>query len=133
MNCVKQRLFGEKSELYLLAPVGIKFPSRFIQEFPSCCGAGDGIGNLVVPETILGLRVSAACFVHDYMWDHAEPTWKYFHYTNSIFGHNLAEIINTQSANSLMRMLRKLPAYNAEKLVDTVGAAIFWSKFKRGL
>lgn len=133
-NMIETKVFnlvgrnGRKAPI--IAPTDIVFPSENISDFKSACGAGEGVGDWIVPERVLGLSVSPACFVHDTMWDKAEPTWEYFHFSNSVFLSNILSLIETQSSSSVlehMRMYRAVTYFNA---VDTVGAHIFWSKFK---
>ncbi|HAR38590.1 MAG TPA: hypothetical protein DCS09_08505 [Porphyromonadaceae bacterium] len=37
-------------------------------KWPSFCGAGDGIGDWLVPEKVHGVCISPACFIHDVDW-----------------------------------------------------------------
>ncbi len=120
---------GKKTPI--TAPENIKFPSPYMDEFKSYCGAGEGIGDLIVPEKLFGLKISPACFVHDNMWDNAEPTWKYFHFSNSIFLSNMIAIIETQSSSSILKHMRMYRAVTYFNAVDTIGNRIFWSMFKR--
>ncbi len=118
----------------LIAPTDITLPGSFVKLFPACCGAGDGIGNLIVPETIWGVPISPACFVHDKMWGKAAPTWEAFHHSNSVFLTNIIAHIQKQSSSKFLehiRMYRAVTYYNA---VNTLGASVFWGlKLKQGL
>ncbi len=76
-----------------------------------------------MPETFWGLRMSAACFVHDYMWVKAERTWEAFHHSNSIFLHNLLAIID--SAGGFVRYFRCYRAVTYYMFVDSA-FKIFW-------
>lgn len=41
-----------------LTPDEFKFLDKDIKHYPSYCGAGSGIGDLVIPEVIGGMRCS---------------------------------------------------------------------------
>jgi len=101
------------------------WPGMPLADLRHSCGAGEGIGDLIVPEKIFGLRVTPSCSIHDLAWDYAEPTWADFHQSNSMFFHNLLELIRVQSANVFMRKLRYGMAVNYYLAVDSVGAGIF--------
>jgi hypothetical protein len=116
-----------KKTVPIVAPKGLEFPTVYVDEFGSFCGAGSGFGQIVVPETMWRLPISPACFVHDMMWDMAPPTWEAFHASNAIFLRNLLALIQVQSKSALlkrMRMYRAVTYYNA---VDSFGKKIFWN------
>ena len=121
-------LIGENGKnITIIAPEDIEFPSIYVSDFTSYCGAGKGLGDIIVPETIWGLRISPACFVHDFMWADANPTWEEFHASNAIFLRNIISLIMGQSKSSILkyfRMYRAVTYYNA---VDHIGQNIFWS------
>ena len=121
-------------ELPLVAPTGYLPPCAKLDKFPSCCGAGDGFAEKAVPETIYGLKVSAACHIHDNSWEVAEATWDDFHQTNSMFLRNLLSIIRHKSANGIMRSMRNYRSMTFFTAVDEVGAKGFWQlKIDQGL
>jgi hypothetical protein len=109
----------------LLKPLAVKWPYQRVRNFDSYCGAGKGIGDKIVPESILGVKVSPACFVHDKMWELASASWADFHYSNSIFLHNLISLIELQSRSAMMKHLRLYRAVTYYNAVDSVGARIF--------
>ena len=86
---------------------GFEWPCSTFVNFPPCCGPGNGFGNLIVPETILGMPVSPACYVHDWMFRNLEKTWINFHAATSIFHTNLTQI-NEAYSNVFMFHLRRL-------------------------
>ena len=110
----------------LVVPASYVAPCSLVSEFPDCCGAGKGLGEKAVPETMYGLRVSAACHIHDYSWEVAEPTWADFHQTNSMFLRNILAIIRAKSRNGFMRGLRNYRAVTYFTAVDEVGVKGFW-------
>ena len=77
------------------APEGFEFIDRSIGEYPSFCGAGEGIGDKVVPEIIGGMRCSHICHIHDESWLKCEPTKAGFIKGNMMFGYNLAVYLST--------------------------------------
>lgn len=121
-------LTGANGFTTIIAPEGIEFPSCFIDGFRSYCGAGRGIGDLVVPEKMYGLKVSPACFVHDKMWEMSKATWEDFHLSNGVFLTNLISIIESQSKNVVLKHLRLYRAVSYFNAVDTIGAKIFWKE-----
>lgn len=118
-------MYGET--VSLLAPVNLEFPYEFVTDFDSYCGAGDGFGDNIVPDKIWGIPVSPACFIHDYMWKYAEPSWRDFHHSNSIFLHNLNELIRSQSKSTILKKFRMYRAVSYYNAVDSVGSKVFWA------
>ncbi len=76
---------------------------------PSCCGPGHDWIEKIIPESILGLKISIACFIHDDDWTIAPPTWQAFHAANSRLLTNLNSIIDTKSI-FFLRPIRKFIA-----------------------
>lgn len=105
---------------------GFRFPQSTFENFEAYCGAGKGLGNIMVPETIYGLKVSPACFIHDKMFEWSEPSWKAFHYSNNVFHLNIRNIIRYRSANWFMRSIRYYRAVTYFNAVDGPGAYCFW-------
>lgn len=95
-----------------------------LDNFPSSCGAGDGIGNKLVPDKLLGLRVSASCDIHDDCFEHADATWAEFHQCSNMFIRNLIAIILSKS-NFFMKFARMIVASFYFVAVDSIGSLIF--------
>ena len=115
----------------LIIPTSIKkfWPTQIaIDDFPSFCGAGNGFGDRIVPEKTIGLKVSPACFVHDLSWEICELSWAGFHQSNSIFLHNLQQIIINRSSSEILKMIRLYRAVTYFNAVDSVGAHFFWER-----
>jgi lysozyme len=114
----------------LVIPVIFGTPMEFAKpsfcDYPSKCGAGVGIGDIIVPETMYGLSVSPACDIHDAMWDIAEPSWIEFHQSNSIFLSNILSIIHHRSSSITLEHLRNYRAVTYYNTVNTIGSKIFW-------
>ena len=93
----------------LIRPLnGFVWPHPTFDGFPECCGAGPSgsIGQEAVPETILGLDVSPACCVHDFMFTESQETWQNFHYANAVFLVNLLQINRERGGNWLLKKIR---------------------------
>lgn len=105
-------------------PEWFEFLDKSIGEYPSFCGAGQGIGDKIVPEKIGGMRCSHICHVHDESWSECEPTKTAFIKTNMMFGYNLSVYLSTGDGfwATIWRLL-KGAAYVAA--VSTVGWKIF--------
>lgn len=114
----------------IISGIQMEFLKLSFEGYPSRCGAGQGLGDLIVPEKIWGLSITPSCHIHDTMWDIAEPTWADFHSSNSIFLHNILSIIQYRSSSSILEHFRNYRAMSYYNAVDTVGANIFW-KLKR--
>lgn len=120
----------------IIAPDNIEFPSMSIEHYSKMtrCGAGDGWGDKIVPESIWGIVVTLACFVHDFMWEISEATWKDFHHSNSVFMINIISIVQALSYNNKWNPLKALRMYRAAtyfNAVDSAGQKVFW-KIKGG-
>ena len=58
---------------FIVPAVGFMWPQEI--NFPSCCGAGTGVQEKVIPDNFYGVNVSPACWIHDQMFTLADPTW----------------------------------------------------------
>lgn len=103
---------------------------KTLEAFPDCCGPGRGIGQLVVPERIWGLRISPACYIHDDDWDTAPPSWDAFRAANSRFLENINNIISYSSSFFILRLLRHSRAATYYTAVS-VAYSIFWKLKQR--
>ncbi len=113
----------------LLHRAGLVLPAE-LSAFPDCCGAGNGLGEWVVPERVYGLRISPSCFIHDDDWEEAPPTWDAFRAANSRFLDNLLAQVETQSRFWPVKFLRR------HRVMDYYGAVtdahrVFWRLKKR--
>jgi hypothetical protein len=109
----------------LICRSDLDIPWSKLDEFPNCCGAGEGIINTVVPEQALWVRISPACYIHDDDWACAEPTWDAFHAANSRFHVNLNAIIEARSKLWILKIIRM---YQANIYFRAVNNAwfLFW-------
>jgi hypothetical protein len=83
------------------------------EKFPSYCGPGRA-GDSLIPDTICGVNIAPACFVHDVDWLVCDGTWLDFQKANNRFLRNLTSIINT-----------KVPLYM--RPVAYAKALLFWA------
>jgi hypothetical protein len=114
----------------VIAPIGILFPSNINVGFGPACGAGDGLSEKLIPETIYGLNITPACYIHDEMWRLANNTKEDFMLSNSVFLHNILTIINCINSNPLMQTIRSYRAMTYYNCVSTIGYKIF-EEFKK--
>lgn len=110
------------------------------------CGAGKGIGELLVPDYILGftrffkwvgldysIKISPACAGHDEDWLIAEPTWEAFKEANERFEENIEAIIDCKARNEWMKAQAMYRAITYSNAVTLHGEDIFWTmKSKQG-
>lgn len=117
----------------LLAPIEyFSLPQSTIDTFK--CGPSNGTWKeKIVPETIYGLPVTAACGPHDYMY--------IVGYTDddkiiadAVFGFNLLLIIQQTTDNKLLAWARRRRAYKYIDAVMALGTFNFdkWPEKKTG-
>jgi len=107
-------------------PAACGIPFDHLIDFPDSCGPGRGLGEILIPETVFGLRVSPACWIHDRSWDLAEPTWNAFHQTNNMLERNMRSIILVKSKYAILKYLRLYRPTTYFIAVDTAGSEHFW-------
>ena len=116
-----------------VVPEEFKAPYRTIKDFHPCCGAGQGFGEKIVPETIWGLKISHCCYIHDVSWELAEASWADFHQSNAMFLTNIT--ITIQARPSKIPLVNELRVYRAATYFNAVSspvaATLFW-KLKSG-
>lgn len=105
MNTITEQYDG----VNLIRPEGaFEWPHPTFSGFPACCGPGANGGFLekVMPESILGLGVGPACWIHDWMQGHGPKTWQAFHHSNAVFLNNLLEINRVRGGWRPVRIMR---------------------------
>ncbi len=115
------RYFG----ITYLTPDNFEFLDKDIDMYPSFCGAGSGIGDKVVPETIGGMRCSHICHAHDESWDDANDTLNGFVLSNAIFGFNLMVYLASGKGNWFKKSWRMFKGSLYVAAVSTIGWKIF--------
>jgi len=95
-------------------------------EWPTFCGAGDGIGDALVPDKIRGVRISPACFIHDIGWATSKETVSSFLAENWYLAWNIRALI---VASELAWWKRELAVIRAWAIyfvaVSTIGMFAF--------
>ena len=132
INTIVERFDG----VDLIRPSGaFMWPCSQFEGFPECCGPGENGGTFerLVPEKVIGLVVSPACFIHDVMWSVKDKSWGAFHASNSVLLTNLLEINKKKGGYGLVQMAR-IPLIVAGFIAATspVGAARYWAKSQEG-
>ena len=103
------------------------WPHETFKGFPTCCGPGKRWGNWLVPDRIVGLIISPACWVHDVMFAFHVKSWTNFYYANGVFLANMMEINRVNSRTKIGAFARKPIIYAYVKAVTTtIGARCFF-------
>lgn len=84
-------------------------------------GCGAGINTSLVPDTLLGLNISKACNIHDYMYEQGINKKQ----ADDIFLKNMISIINKESNSLVLKSLRKAKAYIYYFAVKLFGSSFF--------
>ena len=93
--------------------------------WPTFCGAGDGIGDRIVPDTIDGICVSPVCLDHDCSWAISPNTYAAFQAANNRFFKNLVSFLWSRLDGwQLVRALGRCTLYYA-----AVSSWIGWRNF----
>ena len=79
--------------LFMPGFVADNWPVLPIEEFPHFCGAGSGFGEKAVPDSLLGLYTSAACFIHDCCFCLLSPERQNWYIANGILVLNMLMLI----------------------------------------
>lgn len=84
------------------------------------CG-GSGITTQIVPDNLLGLNISDACSIHDYMYEQGKNKKQ----ADDVFLSNMISIIDQDSNSNIMKSLRKAEAYIYYFAVKLFGSSFF--------
>lgn len=106
-------------------PEDFEFLDKSLDDYPSFCGAGSGIGDKIVPEKIGGMPCSHICHIHDEWWTACPPEWIAFLRGNMAFGYNLAVYLGTGKGNFFIKLGRLVKGAVYVGAVSTVGWKIF--------
>lgn len=92
------------------------------------CGPG-GIGDFLVPDTIYGLRVSAACRIHDWGYRFSKGNSEEDRERHDrIFKNNLIRIVRANTKSKLMLLLRMRRVKTYYYSVRFFGGPAYWSE-----
>lgn len=109
----------------LYAPEAYHKLSEFEKkEICNGCGAKSGISSWLVPNTLYGLSVKAACNIHDYMY-FVGTTNADKEEADRVFLNNMMRIINQDGA-AWLAALRRRRALKYYEAVYYGGGEAFW-------
>lgn len=106
------------------------FPWPQFDGFPECCGPGpiDSLGNDIVPESIMELNISPACFIHDWTFTYWPKTFTSFLQANTLFIKNMLRINKVKGGSYIKRLLRIPPI---TLFYVAVSGFAGWENFKK--
>lgn len=97
-----------------------------LNKWPSFCGAGDGIGDWIVPDKICGVVVSPECLDHDVSWAVSPNTYAAFQAANNRLLKNLVSRVGSKlSGKQYIRALLRCVMYYV-----VVSSWIGWRNFE---
>lgn len=115
-----------KTALVLYAPPSYIAASAEIRACV-CNGCGTrGWKGKLVPETIYGLKISAACDIHDWMYV-VGSTLADKEEADRVFINNILRIIEAEGGLNLVQWLRRRRAYIYYEAVSHFGGPAFWA------
>jgi hypothetical protein len=88
------------------------------------CGTTDWKGELI-PESLLGLSITPACNIHDWMYYYGE-TYQDKEEADRVFLNNMVRIINNDSDNVFLKKARLAEAKVYYEAVKNFGGHAFW-------
>jgi hypothetical protein len=92
-----------------------------------CNGCGTrGVVGILIPDTLYGLRITEACFIHDYMYvvgtNHADKKE-----ADRVFLYNMLRITHARTSSRILTWLRRRRAREYYLAVKTFGGPAFWA------
>ena len=88
------------------------------------CGPA-GMLNWLVPDTVYGLSIKAACNIHDFMYM-TGVTEEHRREADRVFLNNMIRIIDAHTSNNVLKRLRYRRAKTYYAFVDNYGGPWFW-------
>lgn len=64
--------------------------------WPSFCGAGEGLGDYIVPDHIFSLNISPICFIHDCEYAVNNKNWLAFYSANLRLRNNIKSAVDAK-------------------------------------
>ena len=89
------------------------------------CGPNRGLLEVLVPETIYGLRVSPACSIHDFMYSVGE-TIADKDEADRVFLNNMIRLIEDRKKFRVLVVLRLKRAFKYYEFVKHFGGPFYW-------
>jgi len=93
------------------------------------CGPGRGLGDRLVPESLLGLRITPACAIHDWMYQHGK-TLDDKEFSDRVFRQNMFRIV--RAGGGPLRYARYSLAMAYYWAVKYGGEPAFWNSKHKG-
>lgn len=89
------------------------FPFQTMMEYHDVCGAGQSgsFGERIIPEYIMGVKVSIACWIHDLWQSNCPKTLAEFRESNSGMLTNMLAINKVRGGGFFERMARAALMY----------------------
>jgi len=110
----------------LFAPATyVSAPEAIRQAVVNGCGTGGWKGALV-PDTIWGLSITAACNIHDWMYA-AGSTLAEKEEADRVFLNNMLRLVESAGGLWLLQRLRRRRAWIYYQAVYRFGGPAFWS------
>lgn len=95
-----------------------------LAEWPTFCGAG-GIGDILVPDDIIGVHISPACFIHDIDFATLPREWWPFQQANNRLYSNIVALVESQITDAV-----KLKKAKRSAMRYWIGVSVFgWRHF----
>ena len=95
-------------------------------DWPTFCGAGDGLGDRIVPDHICSVSVSPCCFEHDISWALAENSFAAFMKANLRLWLNLRSLVLANYNKKLYpQVIVEWRCFGFFLAVSTVGKKFF--------
>ncbi len=92
-----------------------------------CNGCGTkGLGGWLVPDTLWGINITAACDIHDWMY-HQGTTILDKKAADRVFLNNMLRTIGGEGNSVLLKPVRRLRARSYYRFVRYFGGPAFWS------
>lgn len=95
-----------------------------LDKWPTFCGAGRGLGDWLVPDSIYDAQIAPACFVHDIDWIVSPDSYRGFQAANNRFFCNLWALCRAQLPYNKLP-LALLGCLRYWSVVSTVGMKAF--------
>jgi len=103
-----------------------------LEKWPSFCGAGNGLGDRLVPEKAHGVCLSPACFQHDLDYAISPRVWAAFCAANYRFLRNSISLALAQSTTDKQLILSVLGSIRYFSAVSIFGWLNFQPTFAGG-
>ena len=109
----------------LYAPASYKRASDDVRRrMVNGCGPG-GWKVDIIPDTVWGLSIEAACNIHDWMYS-AGSTIEDKREADRVFLNNMLRIVNHYTSNRILLWLRRRRVFKYYEAVHLCGGPAFW-------